>query len=123
MQHALEWSTHGDARRRSWQRTSHRCRFTPIFFGEQLACLSSLGLLWPVRKAQVLVRNVHRCEAGDFPAGSYNISVILPHGTAWSNPVESGLFSRDAAGELFQVTLHLKRAFGCNVTRTRFVRL
>ena len=45
----------------------------------------------------------YRCELGDFEAGSYNVSVQLPMGLAWSNPVDTGLYARDATGLKYQV--------------------
>ncbi len=44
-----------------------------------------------------------RCQLGDFEAGSYNVSVQLPMGMAWSNPVDTGLFSTDASGVKYEV--------------------
>ena len=45
----------------------------------------------------------YRCELGDFEAGSYNVSVQLPRGLAWANPVDVGLFSVDGYGTKYQV--------------------
>lgn len=45
----------------------------------------------------------YRCELGDFEAGSYNVSVQLPRGLAWANPVDVGLFSVDGYGIKYQV--------------------
>ena len=44
-----------------------------------------------------------RCELGDFSAGSYTVSVHVQHGLAWSNPVATGLYSRDARGTAYQL--------------------
>lgn len=44
-----------------------------------------------------------RCQLGDFEAGSYNVSVQLPMGMAWANPVDTGLFSTDASGVKYEV--------------------
>ena len=40
---------------------------------------------------------------GDFEAGSYNVSVQLPMGIAWANPVDTGLFSTAASGTKYEV--------------------
>ena len=45
----------------------------------------------------------YRCQLGDFEAGSYNVSVQLPMGLAWANPVDTGLFSHDGRGTKYQV--------------------
>ena len=46
----------------------------------------------------------YRCQLGDFEAGSYNVSVQLPHGLAFTNPdIDTGLFARDANGEKYEV--------------------
>jgi hypothetical protein len=45
----------------------------------------------------------YRCELGSFESGSYNVSVLLPPGLAWNNPVDTGLFSHDASGKKYQV--------------------
>jgi hypothetical protein len=46
----------------------------------------------------------YKCQLGDFEAGSYNVSVQLPQGLAWSNPnVDTGLFARNANGDKYEV--------------------
>ena len=45
----------------------------------------------------------YKCNLGDFEAGNYNVSVQLPMGMAWANPVDAGLFSTDAAGTKYEV--------------------
>ena len=45
-----------------------------------------------------------RCQVGDFAAGSYNVSVQLDRGRAWTNPeVAAGLFEKNARGLSHQV--------------------
>jgi hypothetical protein len=53
--------------------------------------------------------DLYRCQLGDFESGSYNVSVQLPQGLAWGNPlVETGLYSRDARGVGYQVQYYPK---------------
>jgi hypothetical protein len=45
----------------------------------------------------------YACELGAFESGSYNVSVLLPNGLAWANPIDAGLFSHDGHGKKYQV--------------------
>eukprot|EP01046_Picozoa_sp_COSAG06_P000498 COSAG06_NODE_14_length_35011_cov_20.984132_1_plen_3931_part_10 len=54
-------------------------------------------------EALPITPDFYRCQLGDFEAGSYNVSVQLPMGMAWANPVDTGLFSTDATGKKYEV--------------------
>jgi hypothetical protein len=49
-------------------------------------------------------KDYFRCQVGDFAAGSYNVSVHVDKGRAWSNAdVQVGLFEKNSRGLLHQV--------------------
>ena len=61
------------------------------------------------------------CEVGNFEAGIYNVSVLLPNGLAFTNPdVASGLYSRNHKGGLYQVRARTVQAAAGNVGAKTF---
>ena len=50
-------------------------------------------------------RDFFRCEMGNFPAGSYNVSVMLEYGLAFASPEGERLFTTDGTGQAYDVQI------------------